>query len=322
MGCYKRKIKRGTFWRYVGSYRNVQYSSKAIYKTKRDAEKAERIRIDEIEGDLNNPRPSVSFYELCQQRLDYLEATKSVSYYQDNQRTFKKLIALWGKDTDISEISRPMVHKYLLSESVRLREAGKDNFEVNAQLRYIRALFGYAINELEVLDINPTRKLKFYPTVKKLKYIPQDSDIDKVCCACWEHQQKLIIFCLESGCRVSEALRATDNDIDLDMGLLTLWTRKKRDSHLTYRRIPLPERLRPYKDGKGRLFKEWREYPRFLEKTCREIGVKPFGFHAFRHRYASLLARDRLPLTTIQACLGHDSAVTTAKYLQALGFQY
>ena len=214
---------------------------------------------------------------------------------------------------------KPQIHKFLLGEAQRLEKAGKANYSVNADLRYLRALFNYGIDDLEVLDINPTRRIKFYPIEKKLKYIPPDEDIEAVFNEATPSQKKLLVFVDLSGCRISEALRATSDDIDTRMDLLTLWKRKKKFSDLTPRRIPLPPELRDY-GGVGRLFPEWCAYPYFLRNICDRLKIKRFGWHAFRHRKASLLASKNIPLVEIMHLLGHDNIEVTQQYLRLLGF--
>jgi len=241
-------------------------------------------------------------------------------YNRDNQRTFKRLLKDVG-DVQLDAIKRPMIHQFLINESKRLKKAGKGNYEVNAELRYIRALFNYAINDLEVLDINPAKKIGFYPIDKKLKYVPSESDFELVYQEAHRQQQGLIMFVKESGCRISEALRAKGSDIDLHMDLLTLWTRKKKNSDLTPRRIPLPDVLREYKCADDeKLFDEWVKNPRFIEKICKKIKIKVFGWHAYRHRKASILAKNNVPLVEIMAILGHDNIEVTQIYLRVLGF--
>jgi integrase len=162
------------------------------------------------------------------------------------------------------------------------------------------------------------RKFKFYPIDKKLKYIPPDEDIEKAIKFLLPHQIDLLIFCRDTACRISEALRATGNDIDEKAGLLTLWTRKKKHGDLTPRRIPLPETI---KKRPGKLFTEWTGYPRFLEDACAKAKILPFGWHSLRHRKASIMASQGIPINEIQHYLGHESILVTQQYLQLLGYR-
>lgn len=124
---------------------------------------------------------------------------------------------------------------------------------------------------------------------------------------------------METACRISEAIRATGDDIDLSMELLTLWTRKKKNSDLTPRRIPLPESIKDYK-CEGRLFPEYSDRPAFIGDLCHRSGIKIFGWHAFRHRKASLMAQRNIPLVEIMNYLGHESIDVTQRYLRLLGY--
>ena len=51
---------------------------------------------------------------------------------------------------------------------------------------------------------------------------------------------------------------------------------------------------------------------RFLEHICRELEIPIFGFHALRHRAASILNDSgKASMKEIQLLLGHDRQTTT-----------
>jgi integrase len=60
--------------------------------------------------------------------------------------------------------------------------------------------------------------------------------------------------------------------------------------------------------------------PQFLSDICKKIGVKPFGWHSFRHRKASIMAQNNIPLVEIMNYLGHDNIEVTQGYLRLLGY--
>lgn len=317
MGQYARQLKKGKRWYFRGMYKTHKYHSKAIYLKKSECGEAERKYLHKLKKEIKNPRPKFTLLDVCSKRLDYLES-KSKGYYGENQRLFKEIIRLWGANTAIAGITRPKINDFLLSEVRRCKKAGQDNYTVNLKIKHLKALFNYAIDELECLGKNPASKLKFYPVKKNVKYIPPFEDIEKVCEVLLPHQRNFYLFCFYTGCRASEALRTTGDDINEEIGLLTLWTRKKKYSDLTPRRINLPDEvIEMYK--RDRLFPEWTEYPRFLERACRTVGVKLFGFHAFRHRKASMMAKVGIPINEIQHYLGHESILVTQRYLHLLG---
>ena len=317
MPAYRRKLKKGERWYFRSSYLGLKYCSKAIFLTKSETKKAEADHIKKMDEEVRNPKPRMTLYELCNKRLDFLK-TKSDKYYNDNQRLFKKIIKKWGWNSLVSSIRKPIVYDFLLAESKRLIKAGKTNSSVNHDLRYLKALFEFAI-EMELMEVNPTRKIKPYPVKKELYYIPPELHLQMVCEWCLPHQQKLIVFVKETACRISEALRVKGGDVDADRGLLALWTKKKRYGDLTPRRILLPEAVKKMKQ-KGLLFPEFTQYPRFIEKACKELEIPVFGWHTYRHLKASQMAMDGVPLIQISSFLGHESIVITQKYLHHLGF--
>ena len=109
--------------------------------------------------------------------------------------------------------------------SQRLKGQGKDNYYVNKTLRILKALFLWAVNDLDVLDKSPVR-IKMFPINKRLKYIPPARDIERVLEKCNPDQQNLVKFVMNTGARIIEVLRATDQDYK--NGKIVLWTRKNK----------------------------------------------------------------------------------------------
>jgi integrase len=69
---------------------------------------------------------------------------------------------------------------------------------------------------------------------------------------------------------------------------------------------------------RDRPFERWSEYPRFLEKTVKELKQPFWAWHSLRHRFASKLSREGKPLFEIMLLLGHSNLDTTQRYLQLL----
>jgi integrase len=120
---------------------------------------------------------------------------------------------------------------------------------------------------------------------------------------------------METGCRINEALRFSDNDV-LDSEIV-LYTWKSKNSNLTGRKIPQPCCIKNL-HFEGRLFKRWSVYPRFLEKLLSMSGQRIWGFHNLRHQYASLLSKRNAPRYRIMELLGHQKLSTTQLFLQTL----
>ena len=57
----------------------------------------------------------------------------------------------------------------------------------------------------------------------------------------------------------------------------------------------------------------------FMKNLCRRAGVKPFGFHALRHKAAEIIYLASESSNEAQILLGHSQASTTNRYLKSAG---
>lgn len=309
MAQYRRKLKRGELWWFKFDYNGKTYHSKAIYKSKNDAKKAESDKLSEVAEQVSSP-VGMTLYDLCERRLDDIKLIRSNFYYKENRRHFKKALDFFGRGRAVESITRMEIGDFLTMEAKRLKSKGKTNHKLNSMIRCIKALFNYGIKSCDLELKNPILFVRPYPIEIKLKHIPTDAEITKVRKALNENQRFLFDFVDQTGCRIMEAVRFKTEDIDGD--LITLWTRKSKNSNLTPRRIPKPDCLEGFK-GKGRVFKKWTDYPRFLD------GNK-WSWHNLRHRRASIWANSGMPTFEIMKRLGHSNLQTTMGYLQLLGF--
>lgn len=312
--CYKRSLKRGIFFYYSGQYMGIKYHSKAVYRKKRDCEKAERDRKAEIEEEVRRPRNDVLITTVMNDKLDDIEIKRSSKYYKETKRYYKLLKANTG-EIPIVDVTKEMVYGSVREFAADLKKRGKTYHKVNAMIRIYRALFNHAVKRFDIDLHNPMKGFEPYPVNRRLKYIPSDKEIDDVLKLCDNEQALLIKTARDTGARIDELLRLRGEDITEDY--VVLYTKKSKNSDYIPRKVPRPKYLKAVR--RGRIFKRWAEYPRFLEKKQKKLEVEKFwGFHNLRHRYASLLSKEGKPLFEIMSYLGHSSVTTTQRYLQML----
>lgn len=309
MAQYARKLKIGVRWFYKFDFHGKTHRSKAIYHSKGEAKKAEADWLADVDERMRNPG-SLPLFELFHERLDYLETKKSTDYYKENKRYFKMCLAEWG-NIATDQVTKKMVSDFLLKESKRFKQEEKTNYKVNALLRSLKATFNYAIKTHDLDMKNPCAYVEFYSIDTKLKYIPTDKEMIELAARLTTNQKLLFDFVDQTGCRIMEAIRLKFSDISGD--LVTLYTRKAKNSNLTPRRIPIPECLVGL-SGEGAVFKDWNGYPRFLE------GKVDWNWHNLRHRRASIWANSGMTTFEIMSRLGHANLQTTMRYLQLLGY--
>jgi integrase len=306
VGQFKRKVRKGVRWRYVGSYLGKFYSSRAIYLTKRECEQAERREIERLDEEARRGKKALPLIDLMTEKLDHIQLNQSRNNYNETKRYYQMLLDAVGH-CDVTEVKKPQIVSLLDKFSAELKRKKKGNWNVNSMLRVLKALFYHAINVHDLDMKNPCAGIKFYPIDQDIKYIPTNAEIEAVMLECDEQQQLLVLTALETGARVNELLRLSPKDIL--GGELVLYTRKSKNSNLTSRKVPrpvcLPERFSGF---------HWKIYPRFLERKTKG----KWGFHNLRHRFAAYQHSKGLPLYLLMERLGHSNLSTTQIYLRSL----
>lgn len=315
MPCYQRQVKHGIRWFYKFKHNKAVYFSKCIYLTIKEARRAESIKYEEVTAKERNPayKPVLSLENAINDRLDFVLAKKSKDYYKDNKRYYKLLLQEIG-NISIDQVKRSEIENILLAVSQKQKKAGGDNYVVNLMLAIFKALFNHSIDRNDLNFKNPCNGIKPFSVNKKLKYIPNDKDIEEVRNLCDEGQNALIDFVMETGCRINEALRISADDVYPEF--IVLYTRKSMNSNLVPRKVPRPKCLTS--NLEGRIFSRWSDTPKFLEHKVAELEQRNWSWHNLRHRYASLLSKKGIPLYEIMILLGHSNLKTTQNYLQLI----
>ncbi|MBF0459369.1 MAG: tyrosine-type recombinase/integrase [Nitrospirae bacterium] len=315
MGVYSRKLSKGVRWLFRGQYLSNKYCSKCIYLTKQEAKKAEREYISRVDKEARNPTNCIMLLSLMNDRLDELQAKRSVQYYKDTKRYFKQLLDYIG-DVEVSQITKKQLHELFAREAKRLADKGSTNHKLREMQRIIHALFEWGI-KIHDLDIrNPAHGLGLYPIEQKLKHIPTDAEIEEVYGKLTPARKVLFDFVQETGCRINEAVRFFNNP-EIAGEQVVLWTRKAKNSTLTPRFVPRPACITA--DFKG-LAEACGDYQHSLGNAARSCGQKPWAWHNLRHRRASIWANSGMSTLEIMQRLGHSNISTTMGYLRLLGF--
>lgn len=312
MAVYQRQLKKGLRWSYKFDLNGKTYRSNSIYHSRAEAKKAEAEAYQEADYRQRHPKVSeeLTLFEAINQRLDHIKSRKSATYYNENRRYLKLLRDRFG-DVRLADITKTEIESLLSETSQRLGIDRRGHYTVNAMIRCYKALFNFSG------EYNPCKRIEFYPIDKKVKFIPSNEMIRSVLDTCTPAQQELINFILETGARINEALNLEGRDIGNTY--VILYTRKSNYSNSVPRKVPKPDWLdKKMFQPDDRVFGEWSEYPKFLDRKIRQLKQHRWGFHSLRHRRASLWSKEGKPLFEIMSLLGHTSLETTQIYLQLL----
>jgi integrase len=312
MPCYERRVRRGDRYWFSGQYLGTRYHSKAIYRSKRECQQAEREKLKEIEERAKHP-DQVPLKQVMDERMATLKKHHSKFYHDRTDRHFKLFRDFIG-DVFVGQVTRAQVQQFMNDLAADLQSRKKDLWTANACIRELKALFNYAIDTYELNIRNPVKGIRHFPVNSVAKYIPTDIEIAAVRQFIAGEQKLLFDFVEETGCRIMEAIRLTWEDVDGQF--VTLYTRKAKNQNLTSRKIPTPDCLKAVSRTNGKVFTGYHAYPRFLETLTQR-----FSWHSLRHRRASIWANEGMTLLEIMHRLGHSNIETTQRYLQLLGYR-
>jgi integrase len=100
----------------------------------------------------------------------------------------------------------------------------------NIELRSLRALFNFGVGR-KIIKTNPTDGIAFFPIEKKVKYIPDNEDINKVIAVADPDIQDYIGTLRETMARANEINQLLWEDVYLKDRFIILYTRKKKGGH-------------------------------------------------------------------------------------------
>lgn len=316
MAQYYRKLSTGLRWFYKFDINGRTHRSKCIYHSKKECSLAEREKYSELDNErrFGKQEKPIPLSMAIADRLNFLEVKYSTKNHVENVY-YLNLFSDFIGNPDIRDIQRKSIDDFLINYSSTLSKRELDNYQVNAALKTIKALFNYTITRHDLIFKNPCLTIKKFPIKKHLKYIPSEDEINFIRTKLNRRQLLLFDFVMATGCRINEALNLDFSDIK--DGYVILYTRKSRNSDKIPRKVPFPACLTGLK-GKGRVFPDWNETPKFLDKTLRANEKTVWGWHSLRHRYASMLSKEGKPIFEVMSLLGHSQLLTTQRYLQML----
>ena len=175
------------------------------------------------------------------------------------------------------------------------------------------------------------------PEVEWLKVEPQEFDFldfaeaKRLLDAADGEWRTMILVALRTGMRMGELLALRWQDVDLVAGRITVRQNavkgkigtpksgKAREialSNDTRAALKSHRHLRGplvFCDMSGRMLK-YTELRHPLWRTCKKAGLRPLGWHALRHSFASHLVMRGVPLKAVQELLGHSTIQMTMRY--------
>ncbi len=213
----------------------------------------------------------------------------------------------------------------------------KTGATANAYRKYLLAAWRWGTDFIDGFPqvIPPFQKVKRFPFQVHERYVPPDEDFIKVLDVAEGQDLVMLLTFYFTGARCNEVLRLTWHDVNFEESKICLTDNKAGDGKARKRWLRMhPELIqalqwwkenRPcevdnvfmntYKHFMGRQFLRLEN---FMKRICEKAGVKPFGFHAIRHKSAAITYMQS-GLNAAQILLGHYQATTTDRYIKSAG---
>lgn len=233
----------------------------------------------------------------------------------------------------IEAISKPLLLQWL--DGLRMKRGPS---RANRYRQHLLAAWNWGIDAIEGFpQAYPIlERIKPYPVESKDRYVPPEEDIIKVLQVAQGQDLVMLLAFYYTGARRSEIFRLTWGDVDLQAGTIRLTDHKGGSGRKRTRWLPMHPTLvdalrwwqeaRPCKvdnvfmrvESDAFIGQPYTERNKLMPRLCARAGVKPFGFHAIRHKAASIafLAGG---LNAAQQLMGHYRATTTDIYVRSAG---
>lgn len=182
----------------------------------------------------------------------------------------------------------------------------------------------------------PFRKVKPFPVQKEERYVPPESDVIKVLQQAKGQDLIMLLTMYFTGARRGEVFRLQWGDIDLEAGKIRLKDHKDGTGKGRVRWLEMHAELvkalawwqeaRPCRvenvfmqvHNSSAMGKPFTQRLHFMKTLCERAQVKPFGFHAIRHKSAAITFVES-GLNAAQVLMGHYRATTTDIYTRSAG---
>ena len=267
--------------------------------------------------------------------LTHVQRTMSRQTYVEKKLVTKDFFAYCGKKGihDIAEITSARAYEFLS----RIKDERGANV-ANKYRKNLLAAWNWGSDFFEGFPqvAPPFLKVKPFPVKHGERYVPPESDVIKVFQQAEGQDLVMLLTLYFTGGRRSEIFRLTWNDVDLQKEKIRLTDNKSGNGMERVRWLrmhpELVKALKWWRDARpckvDNVFMQlqndtflgqpFTQRIHFMERLCRKAHVKPFGFHAIRHKSAAITFVSS-GLNAAQVLMGHYRATTTDRYTKSAG---
>lgn len=267
--------------------------------------------------------------------LAYVARTMSRSTSSEKKTVMKDFFRYCREEgiCSLEAVSKPMLMQWLLDVS---EERGPDR--ANRYRKNLLAAWHWGMDALEGFPQEQPllERIKPFPVDAGERYVPPEEDVIKVLNEAHGQDLVMLLTYYYTGARRGEVFRLTWADVNLTAARMRLVDHKAGGGRQRVRWLAMhPELVRAlawWRDARplqvenvfmqlqndAALGQPFKQRNKLMPLLCARAGVRPFGFHALRHKAASI-AFEAGGLNAAQMLMGHSRATTTDRYVRSAG---
>lgn len=267
--------------------------------------------------------------------LAFTERTMSRSTSIEKKTVMKDFFRYCREEgiCSLEAVSKPMLMQWLLDVS---EERGPDR--ANRYRKNLLAAWHWGMDALEGFPQEQPllERIKPFPVDAGERYVPPEEDVIKVLNEAHGQDLVMLLTYYYTGARRGEVFRLTWADVNLTEARMRLVDHKAGGGRQRIRWLAMhPELVRAlawWRDARplqvenvfmqlqndAALGQPFKQRNKLMPLLCARAGARPFGFHALRHKAASI-AFEAGGLNAAQILMGHSRATTTDRYVRSAG---
>jgi len=306
--------KRGKNYWLFGRYNGIRLDRSLKTTVKAEAEEIAKAIVRRTLGTAFGVRvvKEIRLNALMEKYEQYCADNNRRSTYLKKRFNVKNILAYFG-DVPLRAVSPEGIESFK-----KTRRASVSPATVNRDLSTLKHALRLAVT-WGYLEASPAAHVpKFKEPNGRVRYLKQE-EAEALLEACSDELRPLVTTALNTGMRLGELLGLDWSHVDLKRRQIRVVDSKNNESRVVPINAVLYNTLSKLRHREGAVFlsRYGRGY-NYIDNGFRaaliRAGIEDFSFHDLRHTFASWLAMEGVPLSTISRLLGHKTVQMTMRY--------
>lgn len=306
--------KRGEYYWMFGWVKGIRLDC-SLGTTNRKL--AEKISEDKFRRALERAHgvrviKNIKLKELMDKYIDYCKSNNRQSTFEKKKFNVVNLLRHFV-DIPLSRITPEQIEQYKDKRLAKVSPA-----TVNRDLSTLKHALNLAVRWGYLESSPATSVVKLKEPKGRLRYLTRE-EADALIGECSNELRPIVITALHTGMRLGEILSLEWEDVDLKRSQIKIFDTKNNDFRVVPMNETLYNTLLKLNPKRGRVFLSrlgapYKHVRKNFKRALRRVRIKDFKFHDLRHTFASWLAMEGIPLSTIGKLMGHKTPHMTMRY--------